>query len=457
MSAVHSERVRKLLERYFTWGAVLIAVLAVSAISIWDTEQQSRRAVERLAQSQGTLARALALDLDGRIQAAERSGASPSEALTRATGAVLEESKTLVPPRQTLIFVTVGQRLGDALDAKVPRVQRLLMTRGDSLELTRDEAQSLGLPRRRAVAAWRPSNREGLGVLIIATAALERRDAEREELVSVVSIAAISLIVIGLGAVALRRDAERLRLEHTLERQRLERERDEQLARAERIAMASALSLGIAHELATPLGVISLRVEGLKRHADEKQAAALEAIAEQVRQMKQVMQGFLSLARGDAPASTRLEPITLVKSAVQLVSHRFAAAGVLLELELPQITVPVLADESLARQALANLLINAVQASRDGQRVRVDASHDATHVALHVTDEGEGVAPEIADQVMRPFVTTRTDAGGSGLGLAITQELARHQGGTVTLAPGPGGRGTRATLALPRFPEEESR
>lgn len=435
--------------RYLTQlGAVVFAVVAVSAISVWDTEQQSRHAVARLALSQGTLARALALDLDSRVLAEERYGRDPNAALANATRDLLVDAATLGPPRETLVYVTVGQRL-EGVDRLVPALQQLLVTRGDSVELSRDDARALGLPRRRAVAVWRPSNRDGLGVLLVATAALERTHAEREQIVSVVGIIVISLIVLGLGIVAIRQDAERLRLAHELERRRLEHERDEQLARAERIAVASALSLGIAHEMATPLGIIALRADSLRRGADERQSTALQAISEQVTQMKQVMQGFLSLARGDAPVTTDLDPAVLARSAAQAVEHRFKAAGVHLALELPASLPRVRADETLIRQALTNLLTNAVQASRAGGRVRVRLAREDGMLACHVIDEGEGIAAEVADRIAQPFITTRAHAGGSGLGLAITQEIARHHGGAVSFAPAPGGHGTEVILRLP--------
>lgn len=440
--------------RYLTQlGVVVLAVAAVSAISVWDTEQQSRHAIARLALSQGTLARALALDLDSRVLAEERYGRDPNAALANAARELLDDAATLGPPRETLLFVSVGQRI-QGLSRAAPTLQQLVVTRGDSVELSRDEASGLGLPRRRAVAVWRASNRDGLGVLLVATAALERMHAEREQVVSVVGIIGISLVVLGMGILAIRRDAERLQLAHALERQRLERERDEQLARAERIAVASALSLGIAHELATPLGVITLRVESLRRHADEKQAATLDTITGQVAQMKQVMQGFLSLARGDAPVTTELDSAELARTAALAVEHRFAAAGVRLEVEAPAALPPVRADETLVRQALTNLLVNALQASPAGGRVHMRLAREGGVLACHVVDGGGGIAADVASQVTRPFVTTRAAVGGTGLGLAITQEIARHHGGALSLTPAPDGRGTQATLRLPLSPED---
>lgn len=196
--------------------------------------------------------------------------------------------------------------------------------------------------------------------------------------------------------------------------------------------------------------MIAAKVEGLRRNAtDERSVAALAVISEQVATMRQVMQGFLSLARGDAPQTTQVAAESLARAAARAVVHRFTAANVSLQLEVPEGLPMVWADETLVRQALANLLINAAQASGPGSHVTLRLSVVEGTLEFRVLDEGHGIPSAIADQVTRPFVTTRAQVGGTGLGLAITQELARHHGGTVSLGPGPGGRGTEATLRLP--------
>ena len=196
--------------------------------------------------------------------------------------------------------------------------------------------------------------------------------------------------------------------------------------------------------------MIAAKVEGLRRNVtDERSTGALAIISEQVATMRQVMQGFLSLARGDGPQTTQLSPEAIARSAAKVVLHRFTAAGVHLELEVPEHLPMVWADETLVRQALANLLLNAAQASSAGSRVTLRLAVVDGQLELKVIDQGHGIAAEVVSQVMRPFVTTRAQAGGTGLGLAITQELARHHGGTVSIGPGSEGKGTVATLRLP--------
>lgn len=429
-------------------GALVAAVLLVVWVRYEDTERESQRTVEQLALSQATLARALEFDLQRRVDAAVTAGGTRADAEADATRSFLAVASAISPPRQTLIFAGhPGALVGPV--SELPAEVMSVASKGGTAVLPREVAVKLGLPARRAVAAWEPGSADGPGVLVVATASVERERAEREELRWLASVVLVVLLVLSFGVLAVRRDAERLRLEHALERQRLERERDEQLVRAERIAVASALSIGIAHELATPLGVIVARVESLRRAADDAAKTSLAVIDEQVASMRQVMHGFLSFARGEAPETLEVAPDELARTAARSVLHRFSPAGVQLELEVQSPLPKVRVDETLARQALINLLVNAAQASPAGSRVRLEVAAEGQAVEYRVDDEGTGIAADVADQVMRPFFTTRAGLGGSGLGLAISQELARHHGGTVELRASPRGKGTRAVLRFP--------
>lgn len=430
--------------------AIAATVASVATVTVWDTERESKHAVERLALAQASLAQALVLDLESRMRAEAAAGKSDVEARRAAIDAILADSVHLSTARQTLVFVGEPPALAGPAVPLPARLNELIDTTSGTAVIPREDAAAMTLPDRRAVAAWQYTSHAPLGVLVVASAELEREYAEREELISVASMLVVVGLVLALGVNVVRRDTERVRLEHALERQRLERERDEQLARAERIGVASALSLGIAHELATPLGVIAAKTESLRRHlVDERSVAGLAVVAEQLAQMRQVMQGFLSLARGDSPQTAEASPEAIARAAAAVVLHRYSSAGVHLVLDVPGALPPVAADETLVRQALANLLVNAAQASPPGASVTLRLVPVEGQLEFHVIDQGHGISPELADQVLRPFVSTRASAGGSGLGLAIAQELARHHGGTVSIHPAPSGKGTHAVLRLP--------
>jgi signal transduction histidine kinase len=175
-------------------------------------------------------------------------------------------------------------------------------------------------------------------------------------------------------------------------------------------------------------------------------------IGEQIARMRAVMQGFLALARGDAPARSSVSSARLAAEAADLVRHRFDGAGVELRAEI-EASSTVRCDPALIVQALANVLVNACQASTRGQTVTLRARDDlaAGRVRFVVEDEGAGMDDEEMARATAPFFTTRSREGGTGLGLAIAAEITQHHGGTVTLSRG-APRGLRATIDLPVEP-----
>ena len=416
-------------------GAVAIA----TALTVWDLERQSLAVVDRLAQTTRALARAIANEV--------HPGAAVDDAFVRQLA--LEDGAALFVVDEGRVTDTAGRLV------LVPALLDAVRSPEQAAVLTRDDAVVLGLPARRAVAA-QARMVDGRTLLVVSSAAPERQVTRREEWMVGVSMTLVALVAVGLGGVALKREGERLALAHEVERGRLEFERDEQLGRAERIAVASALSIGVSHELATPLGVISARVEQLRRGAgDERARAALDSIAGQIEHMRRVMSGFLALARGEAPQAVRMAPAALARSAAKAVVHRYAHSGLALELEFDDNLPPISVDEPLFQQALANVLLNAAQASEQGGHVVLRLVREGDAVVFEVCDRGTGIDPALLSKVTEPFVTTRATSGGTGLGLAITTEILRHHGGRLELKSPPQG-GLVARIIVPMSSEGTS-
>lgn len=417
--------------------AIIAVATAGAAVCVWDLDRQSLVAVQHLATSQAVLAEVLAKD--PRVIAEPRAVFS------------------LARMPETVVLVKWGNELHDAqaLPVTLPSLLQLAAGPAATIVLSRAESEKLALPSRRSVAAWAPSGAQG-GVLVVASAHVERDQAQREELVVVSTLALITVVAVALGAIALRREEDRLEAVHRLEREVLQHERDEQLARAERVAVASALSLGIAHELATPLSVISARVEQARRSTtDERAVGALEVVVAQVEQMKQIMHGFLALARGDQPVLALRDPEQVARHAAASVLHRFTDSKVVLELETQPKLPTIAVEETLMQAALANVLVNAAQASPAGSTVQLRVGLEQGAVVFSVLDRGAGLPAGLSSELTRPFVTTRAHAGGTGLGLAIATEIVRHHGGTLELASRPDG-GASVRLVLPLTSERRA-
>ena len=134
--------------------------------------------------------------------------------------------------------------------------------------------------------------------------------------------------------------------------------------------------------------------------------------------------------------------MTIVESALDTVRRASPDTELDVDLIVPVDMPPLECDVRLIRQAIINLVTNALQAQGRHGPVQVSASvdEDAGQVRLTVSDDGEGVAPDIRDRIFRPFFTTR--ATGTGLGLAVVQRFVEAHGGTLTQHDTPGGGAT---------------
>lgn len=192
-----------------------------------------------------------------------------------------------------------------------------------------------------------------------------------------------------------------------------------------------------AHELRTPLAVLDLRLQKARRSAQPD----WDAIAGDMRQMQHLVDQLLALARAEqAELSSELAaPVSaarLVREAVADMLPAFEAAHRAIEIEVAEgLAVP--AGRDLLRQALRNLLDNAIRHGRGTTRVVVRKAGDAW-VEISVGDEGPAVSAAAAELLFDRFRKGRQHSAGSGLGLAIVRSICRRLGGDAEAGSGPG-------------------
>ncbi|HEX3905701.1 MAG TPA: ATP-binding protein [Polyangia bacterium] len=429
-------------------AAMLFAVAAVALLAIWDADREAARALGDFADEQATLARALAAV----VQVAARVDARQ----------VLAELSAVPRPSDTVVLVRrAGARAflsGGGRQLVAPAVDAAF-GRGDTVtRLSRPEAAALGLPTRTAWAGLARVDGGRSGVWEVAAVASAQRQRDRERAASrrlVGSVAAAAVLVLAFGGFAMRRQRKELLLARELAVAALQQRGDERLQRAGRMAALGTLAIGVAHEIATPLGVIAGRAEQLvPRAEDERMRRGLLAILEQVKRIDEVIRGLLGLARGDAPTGDRLSPAMAVEAAVGLCEHRFVKAGVPLGREVTADLPDVNGDARLIEHALVNLLLNACDACRGGGSVtvRADARHERREVVFTVADTGSGISEADLHRVVEPLFTTKPVGEGTGLGLAIAREIASSHRGGLTVEAGLTG-GTVVTIWLPAAAE----
>lgn len=231
---------------------------------------------------------------------------------------------------------------------------------------------------------------------------------------------------------------------------------------ADRTLALEGVAARMAHEVKNPLAAIKgLSTHMARRAVDPEMAERLAIVAEEADRLQAIVDGFLSFSRGlDDLRVGRVQPLEVARELTLLLEARAAESGVLLEASGDE-ALTFQADGRKIRQALLNLVLNALQASRPGGRVRIVvsrhwsrpgvASGDPERGAarIRVEDEGAGMTAEVLERIRRPYFTTRE--GGSGLGVAVARGLVEQHGGTLTIESAPG-RGTVVIVELPAAP-----
>jgi signal transduction histidine kinase len=218
------------------------------------------------------------------------------------------------------------------------------------------------------------------------------------------------------------------------------------MIRRENLATMGRMVANIAHEIRNPLSIIRTSADRLRRvHNIEDET--IDYITEEVDELNRVLTGYLDFAQ----SSTRLEHTPqscrrIIASSMLAASTEAEAKGVVIIDSLPADDLAISGDEKRLRQALLNVLLNAIQATDAGGSVTLTLSATAGKADFVVADTGAGIDRKDLAEVTRPFFTRRAD--GSGLGLHIVQSVVNDHGGTLNIESTPG-KGTRVTMSFP--------
>ena len=205
------------------------------------------------------------------------------------------------------------------------------------------------------------------------------------------------------------------------------------------------IGLKLSHELKNPLAAIKGLVQLSARAAcDPDSAEQLRVVAAEVDRMENILKEYLTFSRPlEALQPRRMALGALTDEVLSLMDARAASAGVTLRRRGDAI---IEADERRLKDALFNLVGNAVEATPQGGKVEVEIDEVERAARIAVRDSGRGMSPEVLVRIGTPFFTTRDE--GTGLGVVVARATFTQHGGSLVYSSEPG-RGTTAVGTLP--------
>jgi signal transduction histidine kinase len=227
----------------------------------------------------------------------------------------------------------------------------------------------------------------------------------------------------------------------------------EAAARTQQLAAVGQTVANVAHQIGTPLNLVSGHVQLLRHESDDPALQRrLRIIAEQVERVESTVRDLLDRARPHAERKP-VDAGAMLNRLAAALRPRLAAAGVTLDVRIGASLPTVAADEARLELAVLNLVTNALDSMPGGGTLSIRASSTDTAVHVEIADTGAGIPAELLPRIFEPWMTTKAPGSGTGLGLTITREVVQSLGGTIAARSTPGA-GSTFIIDLPAFVAE---
>jgi two-component system NtrC family sensor kinase len=215
----------------------------------------------------------------------------------------------------------------------------------------------------------------------------------------------------------------------------------------EKMAAFGLLAAGIAHEVGNPLAAVSSLVQVLQhKDPDPYTASKLDLASRQLARIQRTVRELVDFSRPASTAVSHVRPAEAVEEALGIAKYYPGTKQRVLSTDVPDDLPTVRCARDHLTQVVLNLLLNAVDATEAGGRVRVEARAEGPSVALTVEDDGRGIDTADRCRLFQPFFTTKPH--GTGLGLYVSRQVVEEMGGRLVYRTEPG-KGSAFTLTLP--------
>jgi signal transduction histidine kinase len=216
------------------------------------------------------------------------------------------------------------------------------------------------------------------------------------------------------------------------------------LRQSEKLATVGQLASGLAHEIGTPLNIISGRVQLAKRRLEDREETQknLDIILFQAKRITKIIQQLLGFVRKKKPEQKTLNITSLLGTTLDFLDHQIQGQEVKVVEEIQESLPPVIGDPDQLQQVFLNLILNAIQAMPDGGTLRISASSKWTskgglenekrqYAEVCVEDTGVGMKREVKENIFNPFFTTKDQ--GTGLGLMVSHGIVEDHEGWINV------------------------
>ena len=225
---------------------------------------------------------------------------------------------------------------------------------------------------------------------------------------------------------------------------------EQQIRNSEKLASVGKLAAGVAHEINNPLGGILNCLYNLGKGtvSPARREEYLASMEDGLRRVQKIVRQLLDFSQQHQPEFSLTDINQVIERVLVLTTHLFAPNRIVLETTLGKALPNLMIDRHMIEQVLMNLILNAVQAMKEGGVLSIRTVVEEGVCLVRIRDTGSGIPPSVLPKIFDPFFTTKHEGEGTGLGLSVSLGIVERHGGKI-LVESEVGKGTVFTLCLP--------
>jgi signal transduction histidine kinase len=225
---------------------------------------------------------------------------------------------------------------------------------------------------------------------------------------------------------------------------------EEQMSQTEKLTSLGLLAAGVAHEVNTPLAVISNYIQMLAKQMPEgdPRQSIIEKIVKQTFRASEIVNNLLNFSRTGAAEAADVDVNRVVEETLSLVAHPLRASHIQVVKQLGAPLPAVRGSANKLQQVFLNLFLNARDAMPSGGMLEIRTAAQNGSIEIEVTDTGGGIPREHIHRIFDPFFTTKANGRGTGLGLSVSYGIIKEHAGKIDVRSTPG-KGTSFHVEFP--------